>query len=178
MDKELLKDSINEFNKSLENIKSEYFISTNGKIYKIIDKDIVYDKDMNIDNTEEYLVMIKNKLGISTSIEEQDISEYQTGADKILEPNKENYGLKLTIKADNSIFYEYQGCIDDFKYGSSNAKENLKKIIEIKKNVYERILINSFTKIYQNKIKELGVSTPLIPSPQINIPQVVYGGKK
>jgi hypothetical protein len=166
---------IEEFKKNIDTLHNKYFIGKNG-IYKREQEDIVFDNSMNKDNDIELINFIKNKLNIVDKIEKDNISEYRTGADKILEPDHTAYSYKLTIHVDNKIFYEYIGTTDDFKYGG-DVKENNKLLLEImenKRTTNIKLLINSFVDTYQ----KLNRNEKIVVKEYIPKTSVVYGGKK
>jgi len=173
--------AIEEYKKNIDTLLSKYFIGNKG-IYNKDQENITFEQSMNKENNSELINFIKNKLNIVDKIEKDNISEFRSGADKILEPEHIAYSYKLTIYVDNKIFYVYAGTTDDFKYGG-NAKDNNELLLNMmmnKKNMYIKLLVNSFINIY-NKINiiEEGVKDKTrvyVPNSPRNT--VVYGGKK
>lgn len=153
----MLDSALDEFNKNISNMNNNFTIFPDGNIFNIKTGDIISIDSLKKSINSDIINFLKNKLNIEDIIENVDISEFQSGADKILEDEKESYGIKLQILINNKIFYESIYCTDDYKYeiDPKIAKINILKNIEIIKDSYYLIIMNIFLKIFESKYSKV-----------------------
>ena len=112
----ILNNIIKDFKENLSQIKGRYSIFPNWNIFDNSNEELIMinsiEKSIDIDTSR----LLEEKLNIKYIIQNEDIREYKSGADKILEDEKKSYGFKLVILIDNKIFHESSYCTDDYKY--------------------------------------------------------------
>jgi len=174
----MLKNVIKDFKQYIPGVVSNISVFSNGNILDINTGNII-----NIDTIEksidsDIITLLEEKLKIKHIIEKEDISEFKSGADKILEDEKKSYGFNLIITVDNIILHESSYCTDDYKYeiDPENAKILILKNIEIVKNSYIKMIMHTFLKML--KSKKYQVEPQLTPQYFNKEDIVVYSGKK
>jgi hypothetical protein len=141
---------------NIDNIDNSYFIDhAENMIYRIENGILIEEKILNQNIDEEVEKKLIKKLKIVTEVIKEDVSEFKSGVDKILNNNK-SCGYKLTIKMGDKIIHTFNGCTDDYKFGTyEENKIKIKEIIEIKKKLYVKLLINIYINNLSKKLKEL-----------------------
>ena len=131
---------------NIDNINDLYFIDhTENMIYKIENGILIKEEILNQEIDEEVEKKLTKKLKIVTEVIKENVSEFKSGVDKILNNNNKSCGYKLIIKMNNKIIHEFNGCTDDYKFGTyEENKEKIKGIIELKKKLYVKLLINIY----------------------------------
>lgn len=176
---------ISDFINSFESILGKYIIDdSNNEIYRKTGYEFIKDESINKQLPENIISLIIKKLNIESKIEEIELGEFKSGVDKILGDDYIGIGRKLTITVNGNIFYEYTGCIDDYKFidDVEQATKILDKDVKDKQFVYTKILINSYYNIFGKKIEEQNSKTQYYELNTLglpfNQPIAAYGGSK
>ena len=174
----MLSDNITDFNKYVPSMVTQFNIFPDGNILDMNTKNIIMIDDLEKSIKPDMFKFLEEKLKIKYKIENENISEFKSGADKILEDEKKSYGFKLTIKVNENIFHQSSYCTDDYKYniGTERAKIEIHKNIKVIINSYFKIIMHTFLEMSNNKKFKQGVQQTDEMQLRKLIP--VYGGKK
>ncbi len=178
LNEEMLNNLFIEFKKSLPRMREQYTVFPDGSIYDNINMNFADSLNKPIDSN--IYSIAQKKMYIKYYIKEDNISEYRTGADKIIEDEHVSYGFTLSIYVDNFLFYEQSFCTDDFKYSNDPQKNKtqLIKHMEMIINGYVNVIVNTFISNVTSAYTKSVYETEKVYQPYNEGIPVYYGGKK